>query len=96
VELEQAELEALADRIAQKTAEQTRAEIFSLLGFNDDDKGRESLKELGDLARLFKDFNHELRKKSISGVISTVGWIVKLTIIGAIAYCAIKLGVTIK
>lgn len=88
MEIKQAELEALADKIAERT----RAEFFTMFGFTDDEKGRESLKELGDMARIFKEFNTELRKKSISGVISAIGWLVKLAILGALAYAALKIG----
>ena len=69
-----------------------RAAVFGSFGIEDNEEGRKSMRALGDFASLLKDFNGELRGRAIKGSLSFIGWVLKLSVIGAVAYIVLKIG----
>jgi hypothetical protein len=86
------EIQACITAAADEASMRTRADLFGLLGIEDNDEGRRSLKALGDFACLWSDVRSEARKQGIKGTVKGLYWIFKLLILGGFAYLAWKAG----
>lgn len=87
------EVQACISKAAEEASTRTRNDIFGLLGIEDNEDGRQSLKALGDFAKLWGDVRHEARRQGIKGTVKGIYWLFKLLVLGGIAYIAWKSGI---
>ena len=86
------EMQACINAAAAEASKQTRDELFSLLGIEDNEKGRRSLKALGSFAELWGDVGSEAKKQGVKGFIKFFYTVVKYAFYGGLAYLAWKSG----
>jgi len=86
------EIEACINKAAIEASKQTKNDVLGMLGIEDNEDGRQAMKALGDFAKLWSDVRYEARKQGIKGTIKGVYWIVKLIVLGGLAYLAWRAG----